>query len=165
MTTVDMLDLCCGIGGASAAMRERGRRVIGVDNNPALRPDVVADIRALPFRPFPVRLLWISLPCDGFARCALPWIRGPEPSLELAFIAVQLIRSWPAITWAIECSSISRKWLTPVLGPVRVNSGGHAVWTNKPILVPNIAHHKERCSGLRPELRAKVPYEISASFA
>ena len=146
-------------------MREAGWKVIGVDNNARLKPDVVADIRALPFRPFPVRLLWISLPCEQFARAALPWIKGPEPELELAELAVQLIAEWRPDYWAVECSSISRKWITPIFGRVTLNSGGHAVWTNKPVLVPNIAHHKERKSGKRPELRAEIPYELSRGFA
>ena len=40
-----MIDLCSGLGGASAAMRERGWRVVTVDNEATFSPDVVADVR------------------------------------------------------------------------------------------------------------------------
>lgn len=44
-------------------------------------------------------------------------------------------------------------------------SGGHALWSSLPLLLPNVAHHKERSSGLRPDIRAMVPWEISSSVA
>ncbi len=43
-----MLDLCCGLGGASRPMVERGWRVVRVDNRDDCAADVVADMRALP---------------------------------------------------------------------------------------------------------------------
>jgi len=38
------LDLFAGRGSATAAMRDRGWRVIRVDNDPVMEPDVLADI-------------------------------------------------------------------------------------------------------------------------
>lgn len=162
-----MLDLCCGRGGASQAMRERGWRVIGVDNNASLGPDVCADVRKLPLRWYKLDLLWASIPCDEFARIALPWLKHPTnvPDLTVADAVLEIIRHWRPASWTVECSSISRRWLTPIFGQVRANSGGHALWGNLPLLLPNVAHHKERSSGLRPDIRAMVPWEISSSVA
>lgn len=49
-----MLDLCAGLGGASAAMRERGWRVITLDADPAYSGHAVMLCPLPPFpRPYP----------------------------------------------------------------------------------------------------------------
>jgi hypothetical protein len=55
-----MLDLFAGLGGASQAMIDRGWRVVRVDLEPRLRPDVVADVAHLPLRWQP-DLLWAAV--------------------------------------------------------------------------------------------------------
>jgi hypothetical protein len=57
------LDLCSGLGGASQPALDRGWRVIRVDIDPRFKPDIVADVRALPLKPFHVDVLWASPPC------------------------------------------------------------------------------------------------------
>lgn len=49
-----MLDLCCGLKGASAAMRDRGWEVVR-----GRRPDLV----------------WASPPCTEFSRESMPWTK------------------------------------------------------------------------------------------
>lgn len=71
------LDLCSGLGGASQPALDRGWRVIRVDIDPRFKPDIVADVRALPLRPFHVDVLWASPPCQEFARATLPWLKKP----------------------------------------------------------------------------------------
>lgn len=46
-----MLDLFSGLGGASQVMVERGWKVIRVDIESRFKPDIVADVRALPLWP------------------------------------------------------------------------------------------------------------------
>ena len=71
------LDLCSGLGGASQPALDRGWKVIRVDIDPRFKPDIVADVRALPLKPFHVDVLWASPPCQEFARNALPWKAKP----------------------------------------------------------------------------------------
>ena len=57
-----MLDLCCGLGGASRAMQERGWDVIRVDINPEFSPDIVADITTFHYTGPQPDLVWASPP-------------------------------------------------------------------------------------------------------
>lgn len=139
-----MLDLFSGLGGASQVMVERGWTVIRVDIEPRFKPDIVADVRALPLRPFPVDLIWASPPCQEFSkwglRCFYP--NPPEPDLSLALATKAIIERWRPQAWAIENVWASRKWLTPIFGPVRALPPGHAIWSDLFLLMPNIAAHK-----------------------
>ncbi len=61
------LDLFSGLCGASAAMKDRGWRVIEVERNPKLRATIIADVLHLPLIPFPVDLIWASPPCEMYS--------------------------------------------------------------------------------------------------
>lgn len=161
-----MIDIGVGLGGASAPFRRAGWRVIGIDINPACNPDVCADLRALPFRPFHVDLFWLSLPCNEFARAALPWKRGPEPSIDLAQHAWRLFREWHARVWILECSQLSRRWLEPIFGKPVAMTPSHAFWSNRLLLLPKTRPHKA-CMGPaddRAARRAMIPDEIGAAL-
>jgi site-specific DNA-cytosine methylase len=172
---VTMLDLCCGLGGASRAMRERGWRVVGVDNLIDVRPDVVADVRALPLSPFQLDLLWASPPCAEFSLWRLPWKQAirlrREPDLSIAFAVRDEIARWRPRFWIVENVWASRPWLTPIFGQVRAMVSGHVLWGNLPGLVPQFhrfgTETKETRgpSKLRHQLRAIIPHEISLAVA
>lgn len=69
-----MVDLYAGLGGASAAMKDRDWDVVSVELDPAFRPTVVGDVRALPLRDgLRPDLLWASPPCEEFSKWAMPW--------------------------------------------------------------------------------------------
>src|SRR5271166_4289972 len=101
-----MIDLGCGLGGASRAMRDRGWRVIRVDLMDDVRPDVVADIRALPLKRFPADLLWISTSCSQFTVWRLPWpsaVRARKPiDLSVELGARAFIEWFKPKTWILE---------------------------------------------------------------
>lgn len=99
MTRLVWLDLCSGLGGASQPALDRGWRVIRVDIDARFRPDLVADIRALPLRPFHIDVLWASPPCAEFTRQSLPWFKGkyPSPSLDLVRAAFSVVKAKAAM--------------------------------------------------------------------
>lgn len=143
------LDLCSGLGGASQPALDRGWKVIRVDIEPKFKPDIVADVRALPLQPFPIDVLWASPPCTEFSkhglRCFYP--NPPEPDLSVALgVKAEIARLDPAF-WVVENVWASRPWLTKIFGPVRNRPPGHALWSNLMFLLPNIEPHKGKVAG------------------
>lgn len=67
-----MLDLCCGLGGASKAMKERGWDVITVDIDPEFNPTIVADLRTFHYSGPRPDLVWASPPCTEFSKYSMP---------------------------------------------------------------------------------------------
>jgi hypothetical protein len=152
-------------------MRDRGWVVVGVDIDPSVEPDVVADVRAMPFNPFPVDLLWASIVCTEFSRWALPWIprASSPPSLELALATKSIIDEWKPRAWVVECTLPSREFLAPIFGPVRAIVPGHAFWGTI-AMFPQTHPHKDagsRAGGRprNPAVRSMIPYEIGALVA
>jgi len=103
-------------------------------------------VRALPLKPFHVDVLWASPDCREFSKLALPWFRNkiglPAPSLELVKACRAVVDAFHPKFWIIENVMGSRKWLTPLLGPVRWHSTGHALFGNLPGLIPNVKSQK-----------------------
>jgi hypothetical protein len=176
------LDLCSGLGGASQSALDRGWKVIRVDIDPRFKPDIVADVRALPLKPFHVDVLWASPPCTEFTKTGLPtswakyryegWLPTPE-SIKRSIELVQACRSCAerfGADWVIENVGGSRKFLTPVLGPVRARTSGHIFWSNMPLMIPTgLSGRKWLLSPTkdprdRAAARAKIPYEIGEAI-
>ncbi len=177
MKTLVWLDLCSGLGGASQPAIDRGWEVIRVDIDPRFKPDIVADVRALPFwdmgdtKP---DIVWASPPCTEFTKDTLPktWAATwkSEPQIEQA---IDLVRAchWACVTlskefWIVENVMGSRKFLSPILGPVRAKVTGHVFWGKLPCLLPDTGSHKWRLppTADRTALRAKIPYEIGEAI-
>src|SRR5271167_1106320 len=109
------LDLCSGLGGASQPALDRGWKVIRVDIDPRFKPDIVADVRALPLRPFHVDVLWASPPCQEFSkqnlRCFYP--EPPEPELSIvALVVCPAIERFKPGCWVVENVLAARPWLS-----------------------------------------------------
>src|SRR5208282_5306335 len=123
------LDLCSGLGGASQPALDRGWRVIRVDIDPRFKPTIVADVRALPLKPFHVDVLWASPPCQEFSkfglRCFFP--NPPAPDLSLVQGIWEFIDFLRPRYWVVENVWASRPWLTKIFGPVRAKPPGHAL--------------------------------------
>lgn len=93
-----VLDICCGIGGASEGLRQAGFEVIGIEHEPLLAAiheanhssTICADFRQLSPQEFAragVSGIWISPPCQGHSRrrsANLP--EREDKSLTLDFI-------------------------------------------------------------------------------
>lgn len=170
-----MLDLCSGMGGASRAMVERGWRVVQVDIDYRTRPDIVADVRALPLAARSWDLIWASPPCGDFSRfgMGLPAIvaRRRTPDLSIALHVRRLLDELRPRWWIAENVWASRPWLIPIFGPVQVGVPGHVFFGRLPGLFPKTLPHKHRSGNSRMPAwrrslyRARIPYEISIAIA
>lgn len=138
------LDLCSGLGGASQPALDRGWKVIRVDIEPRFKPDIVADVRMLPLKPFHVDVLWASPPCQEFSkhqlRCFYP--DPAEPRLEISRGVKQAIETLAPQWWVVENVWAARPWLSKLFGQVRAKPPGHALWSNLGFLLPNLEPHK-----------------------
>jgi hypothetical protein len=99
------VELFSGTAGATAAFRDAGWRVVTVDVDERHKPDIVADVRALPLMlgpdvGRPVELLWCSPPCTEFSD-ANP-NKPLRPSLELFNAAMAAVRMMRPRFWIIE---------------------------------------------------------------
>jgi hypothetical protein len=170
MRQLTWLDLCSGLGGASQPAKDRSWRVIRVDIDSRFKPDIAADVRSLPLKRFHIDVAWASPPCTEFTKAGLPvsWacnrLYPSTPSVELALACWEVIKGadWPIL----ENVMAARKYLTPLLGPVRATVDGHCFWGRLPCLLPQTRGHKWRLppSPDRAALRAKIPYEIGETI-
>lgn len=168
-----LVDLCCGLGGLSKPFRhDPSWRVITVDHDIRVKPDVAGDIRALPLnRPAGRLFLWASIPCDKFSRRGQPGLYPdePDPDLSCAIAYRNLIATWRPEAWALENVLASRQWLNPIFGPPRCVTREHVFWGTC-ILWPHLRPHKknigeQRGEWLRKLKRAKLPAELGEYLA
>ncbi len=157
-----MVDLFCGIGGASAAMMARRWHVVRVDIARASVADVLADVAALPFRPFPVDLLWASPPCDEYSRLRLPWYRDASaPDRRLIDAARAAVDYLKPRFWIIENVEAAQMHL----GPPRATFGSLWLWGQFPWIGKRDVHRKGQWGGGRAHYRACTPYPLSYRLA
>jgi hypothetical protein len=86
-----VLDLCAGLGGASAAFRDRGHEIITLDVDQKFRPSIVADVRFCPLSRGGFDLILAAPPCQCFSNAALGkyWKYGPSKPVEEALEIVR----------------------------------------------------------------------------
>ena len=167
-----MLDLCCGLGGASKAMRDRGWDVITVDIVPEFNPTIVADLRTFHYSGPRPDLVWVSPPCEEFSRWSLPesWAcnRGgkKEPDLTLMLAAKRVIEEAQPIWWIMENVRGAVPFFDPHLGPVRKRSGSRYLWGEFPPFDCDPGYGKWRIppSSDRAVLRSIIPKQISTAL-
>ncbi len=186
------LDLCSGLGGASQPALDRGWRVIRLDIDPCFRPDIVADVRTLPLRPFQVDVLWASPPCQDFSKWGKMrtfYPNPPQPDLSILRGILRVILDFSPQWFIVENVSGAAEFFKRPLGPVRVTSGSHWFWGKLPGLLPATKSHKggdykdwksrlrrvREAAGLPESWKgggfpnihqaaAKIPYEIGAAI-
>jgi len=168
MKVFSMLDLFSGLGGASAAMKDRDWQVMTVDIDPAFSPDVVADIKDyMRFAGLSFDLVWASPPCDEFSREYMPWCKtGIDPSMKLIEAIVRVIEQANPRFWIIENTRGAVKWFEPLLGPPAWISFPIYLWGIFPPLEKmKLRMRKEKLSSTQAAERAKIPYKLSLAVA
>lgn len=180
------LDLCSGLGGASQPALDRGWKVIRVDIDARFKPDIVADVRSLPLKPFHVDVLWASTPCTEYSKWGMRhfYPSPPIPDISLELGVLRAIDRFSPSSWIVENVRAARPWLNPLFGPPYVVSSGHVYWGRPPGLLPQTQPHKiaphrkfgtdprayfksrgmsaigTGHMGLTPAEAARIPYEI-----
>ena len=163
-----MLDLFSGLNGASKAMRNRGWKVIGVDNNPSFNPEIVADIATWSWHGKRPDLLWASPPCTEFSKLDKPWYpHDKEPNMSLICATKRIIDETNPCFWVVENVRGSRKYIVPLLGPVTKKAGSRYLWGNFPVFDVDSekCYGKMKISHNRSTMRSIIPYVISLNLA
>ena len=167
-----MLDLCCGLGGASKAMKERGWDVITVDIVPEFNPSIVADLRTFHYSGPRPDLVWASPPCTEFSKYSMPesWAcnRGgkKEPDLSLMLAAKRVIDEVNPRWWVIENVRGAVEFFEPHLGRVRKRSGSRYLWGEFPPFDCSPGYGKWRLppSPDRAAKRSEIPRQLSLAL-
>lgn len=160
-----MIDLCCGLKGASKAMSDRGWTVITLDILPEFNPDIVADIRRWSYQGERPDLIWASPPCNEFTKEFLPWTRtGETPDMSIYRACQRIIARTNSRFWIIE----NVKGAVPYFGrPAQVLSPFY-LWGFFPRLV-NVDLSTRRFKDSYPSKdkakRALIPYNLSLAVA
>jgi len=163
-----MLDLCCGLGGASAPMRRRGWRVVRVDINPDVSPDYCADIRSWQWDGDRPRLIWASPPCDEFSREDKPWTKtGNLPDLSIVKACIRLIDEIQPDYWAIENVRGAVPYFAPLLGKPSWVCHPYYLWGNLPPLPRRLKFPKKGDAPRknRALVRAVIPFSLATAVA
>ena len=111
-----VLELFAGTGNISAFFKAKGHKTLTIDNNPDLKPDIVADILALKVKDLPKEwrnpsIIWCSPPCQAFSVMTIStnWTIEGKPKtskaylgLALALKCLELIKELKPDYWFIE---------------------------------------------------------------
>lgn len=170
--TLRILDLCCGFGGASHAMKDRGWQVVDVDTERWLNPTIVASVRDSPIRPTaPFDVVWASPPCTQYA---LKYVRHQADAdiagaLALVQNCKRIIDELQPRWWVLENTRSGGREIPAVLGPPVMHIGSWVFWGRFPlVMLPQGLKKntkKDRVHPARPWFRSIVPYPISLAFA
>jgi len=152
-----MLDLFCGVGGASEPFLDHGWDVLRVDIRDDLAADVVADVRQLPIKPHDVDLIWGSPPCREVSRYRMPWYPDDDPNLELFEAFLSIVDEWDPTYWVME----NVQGLHDFYGEPRLTLGPFWLWGEFPLFsLDETPVKNQRVTPTEPEQNAKIPYVI-----
>lgn len=160
-----MIDLCCGLKGASGAMTERGWTVITLDISPNFEPDILSDVRDWSYQGDRPDLVWASPPCNEFSREFMPWSKtGTPPDMSIYLACRRIIAQANPRFWIIE----NTVGAVPYFGrPAQVLRSFY-LWGFFPRLT-NVQlddmRRKQILSGRDQAKRALIPYKLSLAVA
>jgi hypothetical protein len=159
-----MLDLCSGNKTASAAFRDRGWNVVTLDIDPALKPDIVADVRFWSWNGPTPDFIWCSHPCTEFSRMNLPWIKNPPPpDLSIVAACKRIITETKPRYWVI----VNVRNAIPYLGRPAYSYHPIFLWGNfpDPGRPKKTKRKKQTFSSSNHLNRAAIPYNLSFALA
>jgi hypothetical protein len=173
VTSMLMIDLFSGLGGASRAMKERGWYVITVEIDPRFSPNICIDITEYHYRGPAPDLIWASPPCQEFSKSDLPlsWDcnkrKPPCPDIGLMLHAKRVIEESNPRFWVIENVRGARPFFEPWIGKPRKNVGSRYLWGEFPIFDTPAVPNKWRRPATkdRAEKRSEIPEGISLALA
>jgi len=159
---MQMLDLFSGMGGASAAMKDRGWKVVTVELAEKFKPDIVADVCKLSFRNYKPDLIWGSPPCTEFSKSWMPWCEDIEPDMTLVEAFHKVVENLNPKWWVLENVQGAVKYM----GKPQFISGPVRLWGVFPPVSCKVANWKEKLwGGTHQAERAKMPYNLSKAVA
>lgn len=160
-----MLDLCCGLKGASESMKRRGWSVITLDNDPSFSPDILADVKTWNYQGERPTLIWASPPCQEFSREFFVWTRtGQKPDLSIWYGCQRIIKQANPRYWVIE----NTRGAPPYFGRPSAIYYPYYLWGFFPPLGKvdlSTRRHKESYASTDKASRAKLPYALSLALA
>lgn len=165
-----MIDLCCGLKGASEPFRLKKWDIITLDIEPLFNPDIIADVRSWQYSGPHVNFIWASPPCDDYSRTSMPWTRArhpQSPDMSIFLGCLRVIKQIKADYWLLENVRGAVPYFMPFIGKPRLISGPFYLWGFFPD-IPKIklAYKKKESFGSKQkELRAKIPFKLANSVA
>lgn len=163
-----MIDLCCGMKGASERMKAHGWQVITLDNDRRFKPDILSDVRRWNYVGPRPDLIWGSPPCSEYSRTSMPWLRPAQsPDMSIFFACLNIIHKSDPRFWVIENVRGAARYFLPYIGKPAYIYGPFYLWGHFPAL-PKFQlrmKKKESYTGKQRELRAKIPQALSEKLA
>ena len=188
-----VLDLFSGLGGASEAFLKAGHEVLRIENNPLLGeiPNTetmcVFELRDFLVENHAIQngdkkqidLIWASPPCDEFslgynAPYAIHTRENPnepyQPNLEPLKATLDIIKILNPRFCVIENVRGASTFFTEMIGspPRQILGNAQFLWGTFPLIDPpryqTKAEIDKRHSGIRKNIRAKIPIEISEAL-
>lgn len=169
--SLSMLDLCCGLKGASNDFKDNGWSVTTVDINSKFNPDIIADVNNL-FLEGRYDLIWASPPCQDYSKCALPasWKcnRGTHklPDMRPFLNCYRIIRYLKPRWWIIENVCGAQPYFEFVLGKRQKKIGSRYLWGEFPLFDTSPKYGKWKLSPTadRAEIRSEIPKGITRAL-
>ena len=161
-----LIDLFCGLGGASQPFVDAGWEVVRVDVRPDVAATVVSDIRAFEWSGRRPDVLWASPPCDEFAKLRLKqWHKSqgfPIGTLQLVAEVARIVAHVRPRLFLLE----NVAGAIPYLGQPTRRIGPFCLWGDFPFFLASMdtpKSHRKYGVGARRYgklARAVVPYQV-----
>ena len=156
-----LLDLFCGVGGWSKGFIANGWECVGVDIKEFDYPGTFIKSDVYDLDPEFINSfdgIVCSPPYEEYARAWLPWLRGDGKPEQWAVDLLQ---------WSVDLCSGHECRLTEcsVFSGKHVDDGSrfgsYMLWGDVPALVPYTVRKKTKTSGMKPEKRAEIPFDLA----
>ena len=168
-----MLDLFCGLKGASKEAQKRGWIVVSVDIESQFNPSIVVDITDWHYQGKHIDFLWASPPCDEFTLYSLPgsWkchkgLPKKLPSMDLVYATKRIIEEVQPDYWIVENVIGAVPFINKVFGKYKKHVGSRYLWGEFPLFDTSHKFGKWRLppGENRKALRAEIPAGLSKAL-